>query len=215
MKLFNANLSPFAGRCRIAIYAKGLEIEFADPPGGLASEEYRAINPTGKVPALVDGDFVLPESQTICEYLEDTHPEPALRPADAQERATARLLSRIADLYVIPPMAALFGQIEPAGRDQTLIADKLDELYPAFDLVEHWLDGSAHAVGGRLSFADCTLFPVYFFATRLVPLLGGPDILATRPKTKTWFAGVVETEAAVAKVGAEMQTALTAFMEGS
>ena len=52
MKLYNSNLSPFASRCRIQIYAKGLDVAMADPPGGAGSAAYKAINPTGKVPAL-------------------------------------------------------------------------------------------------------------------------------------------------------------------
>ena len=81
MKLYNVPLSPFAARCRIQIYAKKLPIELVDPPGGLGSESYRRLNPTGKVPALqLDDGFVLPESAVIGEYLEDRFPEPALRP---------------------------------------------------------------------------------------------------------------------------------------
>jgi glutathione S-transferase len=72
MKLYNLDLSPFAARCRIQIHAKGLEIPSEEPPGGLSSDEYKKINPTGKVPELeLDDGTVLSESAVICEYLED------------------------------------------------------------------------------------------------------------------------------------------------
>jgi glutathione S-transferase len=211
MRLYNANLSPFASRCRIAIYAKGLDVELAPPPDGLSSDAYRAINPTGKVPALVDGDFVLPESETICEYLEDRYPEPSLGSPDPVLRARIRLLSRLADLYIIPPMATLFDQVAPAARDFALIAERLAELEPAFDHVEHFIAGGPFAVGDRLSLADCTLFPVYFFATRVIPLVGGDDILVDRPKTAAWWKGIF-AHPSVARVDGEMQAALAEFM---
>src|SRR5262245_34715467 len=88
MQLYHADLSPFAARIRLAIYAKALPIALAPPPGGLGSEEYKRLNPSGKVPALVlDDGSVLPESEVILEYLEDRFPAPALRPSTAEERA--------------------------------------------------------------------------------------------------------------------------------
>ena len=87
MKLYDVTLSPFAARCRVQIYAKGLDIARVDPPGGLGSDAYKRINPTGKVPALeLEDGSVLPESSVIAEYLEDRVPEPSLRPADPAAR---------------------------------------------------------------------------------------------------------------------------------
>ena len=74
MKFYNAMLSPFAARCRMLIYAKGLEVEFSEAWGDFSKEQLSLINPMGKVPVLEDGDLVLPESETICEYLEDRFP---------------------------------------------------------------------------------------------------------------------------------------------
>jgi glutathione S-transferase len=85
MKLYNANLSPFAARCRIQIYAKDLPVTLAEPPGGAGTDAYRAINPTGKVPCLEVDGVVIPESEVICEFLEDRFPQPSLRPADDLE----------------------------------------------------------------------------------------------------------------------------------
>ncbi len=75
MKLYQTDLSPFASRCRIQIYAKGIEgIECCPPPGGISSDEYKTHNPTGKMPALEVDGHVLSESEVICEYLEDRYP---------------------------------------------------------------------------------------------------------------------------------------------
>ncbi len=51
--------------------------------------EYRAINPMGKVPALVDGDVVITEAAAICAYLADKFPEKGLAPPPGSaERGT-------------------------------------------------------------------------------------------------------------------------------
>lgn len=61
---------------------------------------FKAINPRGQVPALVDGDKVITESTVICEYLEDEHPgEVKLRPADSYGRAQMRIWTKWVDEY--------------------------------------------------------------------------------------------------------------------
>jgi glutathione S-transferase len=118
MKFYNAMLSPFAARCRMLIYAKGLEVEFSEAWGDFSKEQLSLINPMGKVPVLEDGDLVLPESETICEYLEDRFPEPALRPESPQARARMRLLGRLTDLYVFETLSPLFGHLSRKSRDR-------------------------------------------------------------------------------------------------
>lgn len=51
---------------------------------------YLALNPTGSVPTLVDGDFVLTQSVAILEYLAELHPEARLLGADIRARAETR-----------------------------------------------------------------------------------------------------------------------------
>ncbi len=50
-------------------------------------------SPTRKVPALVDGDFVIWESAAIMEYLNEKFPEKKMYPANIRDRAIARALS--------------------------------------------------------------------------------------------------------------------------
>src|SRR5665213_2272925 len=94
MKLYQTYASPFPTRVRLQIYAKG---------------HYLKINPIGRVPTLVlDDGRALPESEVICEYLEDAFPQPSLRPADPWGRARMRLISRICDFYLVMAMVPLF-----------------------------------------------------------------------------------------------------------
>jgi glutathione S-transferase len=87
--LYDAGRCPYCARVRIALAEKGIEyeIDLDDRPSWLYEK-----NPLGRVPVLEEDTFVLPESAVINEYLEDRYPEPALWPADREERGLARLL---------------------------------------------------------------------------------------------------------------------------
>jgi len=212
VKLYNVALSPFAARCRIQIYAKKLPIELVEPPGGLGSDAYKKLNPTGKVPALqLDDGSVLPESTVICEYLEDRHPEPAMRPADPVARARMRVLVQVADLYIVPPLVALFGQVSPAQRDAKLVAARLEELRARYDQLAAFLGPGPLAFGSELTLADCTLFPLFFFATRIHPVLGDKDPTAERAPLSRWWQAV-RRNAAIEKVDGELTKALATWM---
>ncbi len=136
------------------------------PPGAsglLKSAEYLKINPLGKLPALVLDGEALPESEVICEYLEDAHPSPTLRPVDPQVRAKVRLLSRLGDLTIAPQLTKLFAQMNPKTRDAAVVDQAFKDMDTALTQIAHFLEGPDYAVGNRLSLADCTLAPLLFF----------------------------------------------------
>ena len=209
MKLYNSNLSPFASRCRIQIYAKGLDVTIADPPGGAGTDAYKALNATGKIPALEVDGVVIPESEVICEFLEDRFPEPSLRPAKDLDRARMRALAEICDSYVVPPLVAMFGQFPPHQRDQATADRLLAEIDVGLTRIEAFMGKGPYAVDDQLTLADCSMAPAFFFAVRLVPALGAKNPLETRPKLQAWWNAVREHEA-VKRVMGEMREALAA-----
>lgn len=91
MRLIDAARCPYCARVRIALAEKGVQYETVEIDLGNRPAWVYELNGPGRVPIL-DGDFVLPESEVIMEYLEELHPRPALLPTDAVERARARLL---------------------------------------------------------------------------------------------------------------------------
>jgi len=98
MQLYSYFRSSAAYRVRIALNLKGLPYEYVPvhllkDGGQQLSADYRKVNPTALVPALVDGDAVIGQSLAIIEYLEETHPETPLLPADAIGRARVRDLA--------------------------------------------------------------------------------------------------------------------------
>lgn len=211
MKMYNSQLSPYAARCRLAIYAKDLDIEFLDMPNAELEPEFSRIAPMHKIPLLVDGATLVPESEVICEYLEDRGLGVSLRPGDPAALAHMRLLARIGDLYVMEPMGILFGQINPVGRDKTVVTRELALLVTAIDWLEHYIGGQDYAVGESLSLADCALVPILFFFDQIGPMFGEADPLRRFPKAQAYYKGIQKHPAA-AKVVAELDAALRRMM---
>ena len=98
MRLYDYWRSSAAYRVRIALNIKGLEFE-QHPidlrAGGQRADEYLAVNPQALVPFFEDGEVRIGQSLAIIDYLEDTHPEPAVLPSDPVGRARVRSMAQI------------------------------------------------------------------------------------------------------------------------
>jgi glutathione S-transferase len=110
LTLYHGWLSSASRRVRLCLAEKGMPYESVPIDMGKMehhSPEYLALNPNGVVPALRHHGRPLHESSTICEYLEDLQPEPALRPADAYDRALMRNFVRYTDEKSLPNLLIL------------------------------------------------------------------------------------------------------------
>jgi glutathione S-transferase len=190
MKLYSSPFSPYAARVRAQIRLKNLPIAIEPPPGGLRTAEYRAVNPTGKVPALLlDDGRVLPESVAILEYLEDLHVEPELRPRDPHQRGHMRALIQIADHVLGPATFPLFGALRGAPVDPPAARAHIESALAqiaAFAGEGRWLLGDA------LTLADVVVAPTMYYALALTRLAGAPLDLAGQPRLARWWHAVCE-----------------------
>ena len=105
LKLYDFFRSGTSHRLRIALNLKGLDYD--QVAVNLPKEEhlgaaFKAINPQGFVPALVEGEQVLIQSPAIIEWLEERFPESPLLPADPQARARVRALAAIVGCDIHP-----------------------------------------------------------------------------------------------------------------
>ena len=213
MKLYNMDLSNFATKSRLVIYEKGLNIEMAPIPGGaLSSPEYAKINPLGKTPALDADGLLIPESEVINEYLEDKYPNPPLLPKSPEGRAKVRIFTRFHDLYLEPPLRALFGQMNPKTRDAKVVEEKVAELTKRLGQLDKMLADGGYATGSEFTLADCALAPTMFFVTNLGPAFG-IKALDGHPKIAAWWAHV-QTRPSVKKGLGEQTAALAAMQRG-
>jgi len=213
MKLYSGYISPYASRARMAIYAKGLDVEILPPPGGSKSPEFLAINPMGKLPCLVtDEGRAVPESGIIVEYLEALYPERPLTPACPDEATRARLIARIGETYVLAPLSKLFNQVNPAVRDSELTAAAIAELEAGLDHLEAFISADGpYANGQHLSLADCQLAPTLLFLRVMGPAFG-KDWISSRPRIAAYARSVAGDET-VSKVYGEMMDALAHYQK--
>jgi glutathione S-transferase len=173
MFIYELPMSLYSFKLRLAIALKGAAIEARVPPSGsYRSDEFKRINPAGTIPVLVDGDFVLSESDAIVEYLDDRSVGAALLPADAQLRARTRMLSRLCDTRLEPHVRSLFSMVKPAGRDADAIAAADARIAAALTVFEHTLDEEGpSALGPAPGLADCGLTATAIWLSAITPAL--------------------------------------------
>jgi glutathione S-transferase len=211
MKLYNADLSPFTGRVRLQIRAKGLENEIQIVPRP-ESDAYKIISPTGKIPCLDTGlGFHLPESETICEFIEDSFPEPSLRGAGALGKAKVRLFARFVDLYLLAGMNLLFGQFTANPRDTAKVEEGMKQIDEGLRLIEMYLPDGPYAAENRLTLADCALAPALFFCTNTPSVFGQSPFLG-HDKAKAYYERLNAENAHCARMIEEMTAAVQAFI---
>lgn len=169
MKLIGAIASPYVTRVVMFARIKNVDLPLEDAPGGSpSSEAYRAKTPIGKIPALEVDGRVLPESEVICEYLEDTYPDKPGLPADLLDRATSRLISRLVDTYIAPNVGPLFRQLNPANRDEESIEAAGGEFAKFFGYVEYFMGDGPFCVGNEPTLGDCALAPYMMLMKKVV-----------------------------------------------
>ena len=189
MKLYGMLASPYVGRVVLFARLKGLDLTLDAPPGGgIKSAEFLALSPIGKMPLLEVDGAGLPESEIICEYLEDAYPSKAALPADPLARARQRLLSRLYDVYVYPQVSILFKHVNPATRDASAVATAIDALTKGIGYIEHFMEASPFAIGSHPSLAECALLPGFAALKQtIVPMFGFADPTHGNGKIARWW----------------------------
>ena len=105
MQLYSFFRSGTSHRLRIALNLKGLATEYVAVDlrtEAHQSAEYKALNPQGLVPTLVKDSKVMTQSPAIIEWLEETHPTPALLPTTPDDRAHVRALAAMVACDIHP-----------------------------------------------------------------------------------------------------------------
>lgn len=91
-RLFHVPLSPFCRKVRLSLAEKKVEVELVEERYWEQDPDFMRRNPAGKVPVLRLDGVMMSESAAICEYIEETRPEPSLMPSDPVARLEVRRL---------------------------------------------------------------------------------------------------------------------------
>lgn len=174
--LYSADISPFGQRVEMLMKFKRLDYTRESPPGGFQSDEYGLITPIRKLPVLkVDDAWTLPESEVICEYLEEVEPDPSALPKGAAARANGRLMARIADTYIMNPMMPLFSNFSRKTRDQAVVDLALANIRRGLEFLDHWIAPDTHANDSELTMADFAIAPILRYVQQYPPVFGMDD----------------------------------------
>ncbi len=175
MILYDYCRSSAAYRVRIALNLK--EVDYQQVPvsllaGEQRSDDYLAKNPQGLVPALQDGDLLLTQSLSICEYLQETCTAgPSLLPETPADRARVRAIAQLVacDIHPVNNLRLLNYLVSELGiGDEQKIQWYQHWVYQGFDALEQILAATAgdYCVGNEVTLADLCLVPQVFNARR-------------------------------------------------
>ena len=191
IKLYGYWRSTAAYRVRLALNIKQVSytqtsVHLVKDGGEQNTPEFRALNPQGLVPTLVDDSLVISQSMAILEYLEEKYPKPALLPSDLKSRALVRQLCQIivSDVHPLNNLRVLQYLKNELNVDDpqkmTWYHHWLREGFQAFEglLLQKGVNGT-YSLGEELSLADACLIPQIYNAHRFnFPMEEFPVLLA-------------------------------------
>ena len=166
-----------------------LPIEIGD--AGARTPEFLALNPNGRLPVIVDGDFVLSESLAITLYLAKKYSAGKLYPSslEAEARAWQWSFWAIAEVDRGVNIWSLHAvRLPPAERDIKLRDEALKIIAPAFRVLDAALANNPYLLGADFTVADLNVAAVISRAVDMD--------LSAWPNLKAWLLRCLDRPAA-------------------
>ncbi|MBT3834233.1 MAG: glutathione S-transferase family protein [Gammaproteobacteria bacterium] len=214
MKLITGNLSPYSAKVRMQLYAMGIDdVEF-DLPASFFMGKLSTYSPIGRIPVLEVEEGIVPESEVIAEYLDDCYPDKSMLGESPWIRSQVRLISRIADVYLMNNIFMALPQVNRKTRVDAVRDLLAGQVTRGMGALEQHIGQGDCAVGDKLTRADCTLVPALFLCERTVPMLDVENpILATTHVAAYW--DKIQGNEFAAKVLDEMDRGLRERQDGT
>lgn len=118
--------------------------------------EYLALNPTGRIPTIRDGDYVLWESAAIVRYFACKYGSGSLYPVTAEERGIADQWMDWNTWWIHPPLTVSFWGLvrSPGKHTQEEVENAVNDLAEKWQMLERHLSGSEYVAGKVFSYGD-------------------------------------------------------------
>jgi glutathione S-transferase len=214
MKLITGDLSPYSAKVRMQLYAMGIEdVEF-ELPASFFMGKLNEYSPIGRIPVLEVEEGIIPESEIIAEYLDDCYPDRAMVGDSPWVKSQVRLLSRIADIYLMNNIFMVLPQINRKTRVDAIRDLLIAQVNRGMGALEQHIGEGDYAVGNSLTRADCTIVPALFLCERTVPMLDVDNPVIHTQKVAAYWQKIQKNEFA-ARILDEMDRGLTARQDGT
>ncbi|MDE0812175.1 MAG: glutathione S-transferase family protein [Alphaproteobacteria bacterium] len=202
-------VSLYCAKLRILLRHKAALWEERLPPGGYGSDAYKEVVPSGNLPALIDGDLLLGDSEAIAEYLNEKLADPPMLPKDPARRAKIRELSRFHDTRLEPELRKLFAHFSPADRDGAVTGAQSKALTMRLAQLALLLEDNGPTTARDLSLADCGFAISFAWISALTPIMG---LEITWPAAVQTYWDDIACFPAIATEIADYQPKLDAFL---
>jgi len=177
-------------------------------------EQFLAINPMGKVPAITTADGLnIAESSVICDYLEETYPSNTLYPEDSAERAFVRQIMKISELYFELPSRRFIPYVFSGAKvPETTKAEVRQVLTRGVTALSSVCKFSPWIAGEQFTMADIYVY----YVNTIVSAFGSSqldwDVLAQVPGMKEWNESMSQL-AITQGIEADRQSNMAEFMQ--
>jgi glutathione S-transferase len=165
IELHGFPMSPNTKRARMGLEEAGVSYTFLDVDlmaGAHKQPAYMELNPTARVPALVDGDYKLWESNAILEYVAELAKDKRLGPETPKERGDIAKWMFMGAAHMSPNIARIFAHTIRLPEDKRipqLVAEGRAEVDRCLAPLDAALAGKTWLVGDRITIADISLAP--------------------------------------------------------
>ncbi len=211
LKLCGFSVSNYYNKVKLALLEKGIAFEeetiFPSQETALKKD-----SPMGKVPFLRTPNGVFTESQVLVEYIEDSHPQPPLYPADAFMRAKCRELIVHLELYLELPARRLYPAAFFAGSVSDEVKSEVEKLLvKGLNSLAQLARFEPYIAGVEFSHADCAAFVHLPLVSQATKRIYGRDLVEELLPRALPYLKLISERAAAQQVNADRKLAMEAY----
>ncbi len=202
--LCGSTISNYYNKVKLALLEKGIPFTEEKVDTGRSDDNVLSATPLGKIPFIRTPQGALCESQVILDYLEATHPTPALIPADPWQAAKVREIITFIDAYLemtarqLYPKAFFGGELSEANA--TRIRGQLEKQLAALKRLAKF---APYVAGDSFTMADCAAWANLPLVTLATKAVYGQDLVAAAGIDLKAYTKLIDERASAQKVKAD------------